>query len=252
MALVGKYDLQDAYKSIRESLNLAGIYNDVKAKIHFINSENVTHQNVASQLNGMAGVVVCPGFGTRGIEGKIIAAEYTRTHDIPTFGICLGMQMMVIEFARNVLGYKDANSSEMDTQTPHNVIDMMEEQKNITQMGGTMRLGAYECELREGSRAAAAYTANAKFSDLNSSLNIMERHRHRYEFNNAYQAEYEQNGMKCVGINPAANLVEIVEIPEKKWYIGTQFHPEYSSTVLHPHPLFMSFVKACIDGTAEA
>ena len=242
VALVGKYDLQDAYKSIRESLNLAGIYNDVKTKIHFINSENITRQNVASQLDGMAGVVVCPGFGTRGIEGKIIAAEYTRTHDIPTFGICLGMQMMVIEFARNVLGYKDANSSEM-METPHNVIDMMEEQKNITQMGGTMRLGAYECELREGSRAAAAYGAEKK---------IMERHRHRYEFNNAYQAEYEQNGMKCVGINPAANLVEIVEIPEKKWYIGTQFHPEYSSTVLHPHPLFMSFIKACIDGTTQA
>ena len=243
VALVGKYDLQDAYKSIRESLNLAGIYNDVKTKIHFINSENITAQNVASKLSGMAGVVICPGFGTRGIEGKIIAAEYTRTHDIPTFGICLGMQMMVIEFARNVLGYKDANSSEMDTQTPHNVIDMMEEQKSITQMGGTMRLGAYECELREGSRVAAAYGKEKK---------IMERHRHRYEFNNAYQAEYEQNGMKCVGINPAANLVEIVEIPEKKWYIGTQFHPEYSSTVLHPHPLFMSFIKACIDGTAEA
>ncbi len=242
VALVGKYDLQDAYKSIRESLNLAGIYNDVKTKIHFINSENITRQNVASQLDGMAGVVVCPGFGTRGIEGKIIAAEYTRTHDIPTFGICLGMQMMVIEFARNVLGYKDANSSEM-METPHNVIDMMEEQKNITQMGGTMRLGAYECELREGSRVAAAYGAEKK---------IMERHRHRYEFNNAYQEEYEQNGMKCVGINPAANLVEIVEIPEKKWYIGTQFHPEYSSTVLHPHPLFMSFIKACIDGTTQA
>ena len=242
VALVGKYDLQDAYKSIRESLNLAGIYNDVKTKIHFINSENITRQNVASQLDGMAGVVVCPGFGTRGIESKIIAAEYTRTHDIPTFGICLGMQMMVIEFARNVLGYKDANSSEM-METPHNVIDMMEEQKNITQMGGTMRLGAYECELREGSRAAAAYGAEKK---------IMERHRHRYEFNNAYQEEYEQNGMKCVGINPAANLVEIVEIPEKKWYIGTQFHPEYSSTVLHPHPLFMSFIKACIDGTTQA
>jgi CTP synthase len=253
VALVGKYDLQDAYKSIRESLNLAGIYNDVKTKIHFINSENITSQNVASQLSGMAGVVVCPGFGTRGIEGKIIAAEYTRTHDIPTFGICLGMQMMVIEFARNVLGYKDANSSEMDTQTPHNVIDMMEEQKNITQMGGTMRLGAYECELREGSRAAAAYTAaNSPLSTLHSPLMIHERHRHRYEFNNAYQAEYEQNGMKCVGVNPAANLVEIVEIPEKKWYIGTQFHPEYSSTVLHPHPLFMSFLRACIDGTAEA
>ena len=242
VALVGKYDLQDAYKSIRESLNLAGIYNDVKTKIHFINSENITAQNVASKLSGMAGVVICPGFGTRGIEGKIIAAEYTRSHDIPTFGICLGMQMMVIEFARNVLGYKDANSSEM-METPHNVIDMMEEQKNITQMGGTMRLGAYECELREGSRAAAAYGAEKK---------IMERHRHRYEFNNAYQEEYEQNGMKCVGINPAANLVEIVEIPEKKWYIGTQFHPEYSSTVLHPHPLFMSFIKACIDGTTQA
>ena len=254
VALVGKYDLQDAYKSIRESLNLAGIYNDVKTKIHFINSENITRQNVDSQLSGMAGVVVCPGFGTRGIEGKIIAAEYTRTHDIPTFGICLGMQMMVIEFARNVLGYKDANSSEMDMQTPHNVIDMMEEQKSITQMGGTMRLGAYECELREGSRAAQAYTAaaNSPLSALHSPLMIHERHRHRYEFNNAYQEKYEQNGMKCVGINPAANLVEIVEIPEKKWYIGTQFHPEYSSTVLHPHPLFMSFIRACIDGTTEA
>ena len=243
VALVGKYDLQDAYKSIRESLNLAGIYNDVKMKIHFINSEHITPQNVASQLSGMAGVVICPGFGTRGIEGKIIAAEYTRTHDIPTFGICLGMQMMVIEFARNVLGYRDANSSEMDTQTPHNVIDMMEEQKTITQMGGTMRLGAYECELVKGSRVYEAYGKETL---------IKERHRHRYEFNNVYQAEYEQHGMKCVGINPAANLVEIVEIPDKKWYIGTQFHPEYSSTVLHPHPLFMSFVSACIDGTAEA
>ena len=234
VALVGKYDLQDAYKSIRESLNLAGIYNDVKVKINFVNSENITHENVGEQLQNMAGVVVCPGFGTRGIEGKIIAAEYTRTHDIPTFGICLGMQMMVIEFARNVLGYKDANSSEMDTRTPHNVIDMMEEQKTITQMGGTMRLGAYECELVKGSRVYEAYGKETL---------IKERHRHRYEFNNAYQEEYEQHGMKCVGINPAANLVEIVEIPDKRWYIGTQFHPEYSSTVLHPHPLFMSFVQ---------
>jgi CTP synthase len=233
VALVGKYDLQDAYKSIRESLNLAGIYNDVKMRLHFINSEEVTRENIAQQLSGMAGVVICPGFGTRGIEGKILAAEYTRTHDIPTFGICLGMQMMVIEFARNVLGYKDANSSEMDTRTPHNVIDMMEEQKTITQMGGTMRLGAYECELLKGSRVYEAYGEETL---------IKERHRHRYEFNNAYQEEYEQHGMKCVGINPAANLVEIVEIPEKRWYIGTQFHPEYSSTVLHPHPLFMSFV----------
>ena len=251
IALVGKYDLQDAYKSIRESLNLAGIYNDVKARLHFVNSEELTTDNVATQLKGMQGVVICPGFGSRGIEGKIIAAEYTRTHDIPTFGICLGMQMMVIEFARNVLGYKDANSAEMRTSpTPsqggesssrlgevfHNVIDLMEEQKSITQMGGTMRLGAYDCELREGSRVYEAYGKEAL---------IKERHRHRYEFNNAYKDEYEKAGMKCVGVNPAADLVEIVEIPEKRWYIGTQFHPEYSSTVLHPHPLFMSFIKAC-------
>ena len=234
IGLVGKYDLQDAYKSIRESLNLAGIYNDVKAKIHFVNSEEITAENVASKLEGMAGIVVCPGFGSRGIEGKIIAAEYGRTKDIPTFGICLGMQMMVIEFARNVLDYKDANSAEMDDKTPHNVIDIMEEQKNITQMGGTMRLGAYDCELVEGSLTYEAYGEKSLIS---------ERHRHRYEFNNAYKDEYESNGMKCVGINPASNLVEIVEIPEKKWYIGTQFHPEYSSTVLHPHPLFMDFVK---------
>ena len=236
IGLVGKYDLQDAYKSIRESLNLAGIYNDVKAKLHFVNSEEITKENVAEKLQGLQGIVVCPGFGQRGIEGKIIAAEYTRTHDIPTFGICLGMQMMVIEFARNVLGYKDANSAEMNPETPHNVIDIMEEQKNITQMGGTMRLGAYECALKEGSRVFEAYGKESM---------IQERHRHRYEFNNKYKKEYEQNGMQCVGINPAADLVEIVEIPEKKLYIGTQFHPEYSSTVLHPHPLFMSFVKAC-------
>ena len=238
IGLVGKYDLQDAYKSIRESLNLAGIYNGVKAKLHFVNSEEVTADNVEEKLKGLAGIIVCPGFGQRGIEGKIIAAEYTRTHDIPTFGICLGMQMMVIEFARNVLGYKDANSSEMDNETAHNVIDMMEEQKTITQMGGTMRLGAYECELLQGSRAYAAYGGKALIS---------ERHRHRYEFNNAYRSEYETAGMKCVGINPTADLVEIVEIPEKKWYIGAQFHPEYSSTVLHPHPLFMDFVKACTE-----
>jgi len=250
IGLVGKYDLQDAYKSIRESLNLAGIYNDVKAKIHFVNSEEITAENVASKLEGMAGIVVCPGFGSRGIEGKIIAAEYGRTNDIPTFGICLGMQMMVIEFARNVLGYKDANSAEMDGKTPHNVIDIMEEQKNITQMGGTMRLGAYECELVEGSRVAKAYRDNggnhaADATGTVAATTISERHRHRYEFNNAYKEEYERAGMKCVGINPASNLVEIVEIPEKKWYIGTQFHPEYSSTVLHPHPLFMDFIKAC-------
>ena len=243
IGLVGKYDLQDAYKSIRESLNLAGIYNDVKARLHFINSEEIDRGNVSEKLDGMAGIIICPGFGQRGIEGKIITAEYTRTNDIPTFGICLGMQMMVIEFARNVLDYKDANSREMDEQTPHNVIDIMEEQKNITQMGGTMRLGAYECELREGSRVAEAYDPCGKTARHTT---ISERHRHRYEFNNAYKEEYEARGMKCVGINPAANLVEIVEIPDKRWYIGTQFHPEYSSTVLHPHPLFMSFIKACL------
>ncbi|MCR4766178.1 MAG: CTP synthase [Bacteroidaceae bacterium] len=243
IALVGKYDLQDAYKSIIESLAHAGTYNDRKVKAVFVNSEHITQDNIAEKLNGMAGVVICPGFGKRGIDGKIMAAAYTRTHNIPTFGICLGMQMMVIEFARNVLGYKDANSCEMDAKTPHNVIDLMEEQKSITQMGGTMRLGSYDCELVEGSKTWKAYDKDSL---------IKERHRHRYEFNNAYQEAFAAKGMKCVGINPAANLVEIVEIPSLRWYIGTQFHPEYSSTVLHPHPLFMSFVKACINGTTEA
>ena len=236
IALVGKYSLQDAYKSILESLAHAGTYNDRKVKTHFINSEQVSKGNVGELLSGMAGIVICPGFGERGIEGKIIAAEYGRTHNVPTFGICLGMQMMVIEFAKNVLGYADANSSEMDSHTPHNVIDMMEEQKNITQMGGTMRLGAYKCELKEGSRAYEAYG--------NDTI-IRERHRHRYEFNNTYKEDYEANGMKCTGINPASDLVEIVEVPDHRWYIGVQFHPEYSSTVLRPHPLFMSFIKAC-------
>jgi len=242
VALVGKYDLQDAYKSIRESLNLAGIYDDVKVKIHFINSEGVTPENVADKLAGMAGVVICPGFGHRGIEGKILAAEFARTHDLPCFGICLGMQMMVIEFARDVLGLSDADSSEMNPDTPHNVIDIMEEQKNITQMGGTMRLGEYPCRLRPGSHVAEAYGGQES---------IRERHRHRYEFNNRYRKDYEKAGMQCVGVNPDADLVEIVEIPELRWYIGTQFHPEYASTVLHPHPLFMSFIKACIAQAAD-
>ena len=237
IGLVGKYELQDAYKSIRESLNLAGIYNNVKTRVHFVNSEELTTGNVAMLLGGMAGVLVCPGFGQRGTEGKITAAEYGRTHDVPTFGICLGMQMMVIEFARKVLGYEDANSSEMSADTRHPVIDLMEEQKTVTNMGGTMRLGAYDCELQKGSRVYEAYGEVPM---------IKERHRHRYEFNNEYKEEYESAGMKCVGINPAADLVEIVEIPTLRWYIGTQFHPEYSSTVLHPHPLFMSFIKACM------
>ena len=240
IGLVGKYALQDAYKSIRESLNLAGIYNDVKTRIHFVNSADVTAENVATLLGDMAGIIICPGFGQRGTEGKILAAEYGRTHDIPTFGICLGMQMMVIEFARNVLGYQDANSREMSDSTTHPVIDLMEEQKTVTNMGGTMRLGAYECELQKDSRVYEAYGEKTLIS---------ERHRHRYEFNNLYKEEYEAAGMQCVGINPAANLVEIVEIPNKRWYIGTQFHPEYSSTVLHPHPLFMDFIKECVTTT---
>ncbi len=233
IGLVGKYDLQDAYKSIRESLLLAGVYNGVKVKLHFINSEEITAENVAEKVKEVAGVIICPGFGTRGIEGKIIAAQYTRTHGIPTFGICLGMQMMVIEFARNVLNYADANSREMDAETPHNVIDIMESQKNLTNLGGTMRLGAYACQLREGSHTYNIYNKEQ----------ISERHRHRYEFNDEYLAQYESAGMQCVGKNPDSGLVEIVEIPEHPWYIGTQFHPEYTSTVLHPHPLFLDFVK---------
>lgn len=242
IGLVGKYDLQDAYKSIRESLSHAGTYNDRKVNITFINSEYLTEGNVAEKLKGQDGIMICPGFGQRGIEGKIVAAHYCRTHNIPTFGICLGMQMMVIEFARNVLGYADANSREMDEKTPHNVIDIMEEQKNITNMGGTMRLGAYECVLKQGSRVFNIYNKE----------HIQERHRHRYEFNNDFQKEFERAGMQCVGRNPESDLVEIVEIPGMKWYIGTQFHPEYQSTVLHPHPLFVDFIKTVAAQRSEA
>ena len=241
IGLVGKYDLQDAYKSIRESLSHAGTYNDRKVNITFINSEYLTEENVAEKLKGQDGIMICPGFGQRGIEGKIVAAHYCRMHNIPTFGICLGMQMMVIEFARNVLGYADANSREMDEKTPHNVIDIMEEQKNITNMGGTMRLGAYECVLKQGSRVFNIYNKE----------HIQERHRHRYEFNNDFQKEFERAGMQCVGRNPESDLVEIVEIPGMKWYIGTQFHPEYQSTVLHPHPLFVDFIKTAAQRSCE-
>ena len=237
IGLVGKYDLQDAYKSILEALSQAGTYNDRKVVTHYIDSEKITRDNVAETLAPMAGIVICPGFGQRGTDGKILAAQYCRETDKPTFGICLGMQMMVIEFARNVLGYADAHSAEMERKTPHNVIDIMEDEKNITNMGGTMRLGGYECRLAEGSRVR----------DIYGSEMIRERHRHRYEFNNDYRAEYEAKGMQCTGINPECDLVEIVEIPNLKWYIGTQFHPEYSSTVLKPHPLFLDFVKAAIN-----
>ena len=236
IGLVGKYDLQDAYKSIIEALQQAGVYNDRKVRCHFINAENITSENVAEMLEGMAGYIICPGFGQRGTEGKLVATRYCREHDLPTFGICLGMQMMVVEFARNVLGYADANSTELNSKTCHNVIDIMEEQKNITNMGGTMRLGGYECSVKDGSRSREIY----------GSAVIRERHRHRYEFNSDFIAQYEEKGMQCVGTNPESGLVEIVEIPNLKWFIGTQFHPEYSSTVLHPHPLFLDFVKTAI------
>ena len=241
IGLVGKYDLQDAYKSIIEALQQAGVYNDRKVRCHFINSENITNENVAEMLQGMAGYVICPGFGQRGTEGKLIATRYCREQNLPTFGICLGMQMMVVEFARNVLGYADANSTELNSKTKHNVIDIMEEQKNITNMGGTMRLGGYECAVKAGSRSREIYGGDV----------IRERHRHRYEFNSDFLAQYEEKGMKCVGTNPESGLVEIVEIPTLKWFIGTQFHPEYSSTVLEPHPLFLDFVKTAIAHQSE-
>lgn len=237
IGLVGKYDLQDAYKSIIESLQQAGVYNDRKVRCHFINSENITKENVAEMLEGMSGYIICPGFGERGTMGKIIATQYCRENDLPTFGICLGMQMMVVEFGRNVLGYADAHSTELNSKTAHNVIDIMEEQKNITNMGGTMRLGGYECDLRDGSRVRRIYGQAV----------IRERHRHRYEFNSDFLNEYEAKGMQCVGTNPESGLVEIVEIPELKWFIGTQFHPEYSSTVLKPHALFLDFIKTAIE-----
>ena len=238
VALVGKYiQLHDAYISVVEALKHGGIFSRATVNIKWIDSETVTADNAEELFSDVSGILVPGGFGNRGIEGKIEAIKYARTHNVPTFGICLGMQCMAIEFARNVLGYTDANSREMDEKTPHNVIDIMEEQKAITNMGGTMRLGAYECILDQHSKTFEAY----------KSEHIQERHRHRYEFNNDYKQEYEKAGMKCVGINPESDLVEIIEIPTLKWFIGVQFHPEYSSTVLKPHPLFLSFIKAAID-----
>ena len=238
IGLVGKYvELQDAYKSINESLFQAATYNHHKLNLRYIHSEKVNEGNVDELLKDMDGIIIAPGFGQRGIEGKFVALKWCREHDMPTFGICLGMQCMVIEFARNVLGLKDANSTEMNPQTHDNVIDLMEEQKSISNMGGTMRLGAYDCVLREGSKAAQAY----------GTTHISERHRHRFEFNEEYRTQFEEAGMQCVGENPNTHLVEVVELPDKKWYIGTQYHPEYSSTVLSPNPLFLSFIKAAID-----
>ncbi len=237
IGLVGKYvELQDAYKSINEALFQAATYSDRKLDLVFIHSEKLTEANADEKLSGMDGVVIAPGFGHRGIEGKFVALRWCREHDVPTFGICLGMQCMVIEFARNVLGLPEANSTEMEPSTPDNVIDLMEEQKSVTEKGGTMRLGAYDCRLRPGSRAAQAY----------GTTEVRERHRHRFEFNNDYRERFEAAGMKCVGENPGTHLVEVVELPDHRWYIGTQYHPEYSSTVLSPNPIFLDFIKAAI------
>ena len=238
IALVGKYvELQDAYKSISESLMHAATYNDHKLDLRYVHSEKITPENVATLLKEMDGVVIAPGFGQRGVEGKFIALKYCRENDVPTFGICLGMQSMVIEYARDVLGLKDANSTEMNVKTPYKVIDLMEEQKSVTNLGGSMRLGAYECKLEKGSLAYKAYGKEI----------IQERHRHRFEFNNEYREQFEAHGMHCVGVNPETGLVEVVEVPKLKWYVGVQFHPEYNSTVLNPNPIFMSFMKAVID-----
>ncbi len=237
IALVGKYtELPDAYKSISESFIHAGAANDCKVKLHYVNSEQLTEENVGEKLGSMAGILVAPGFGNRGIEGKITAVRFARENKIPFLGICLGMQCAVIEFARNVLGFADANSSEMG-QTKHPVIDLMEEQKGITAKGGTMRLGAYPCQLKEGSKVAEAYGTTL----------IQERHRHRYEFNSDFLEAYEQGGMQAVGTNPETGLVEVVEIPSHPWFVGAQYHPEYKSTVERPHPLFIAFVKAALE-----
>ncbi len=238
IGLVGKYvELADAYKSIVESLIHAAANNDHKLKLHFINAEDVIEENAEKLLGQMNGVIVAPGFGDRGIEGKISAVKYVRENNIPFLGICLGMQCAVIEFARNVLGLKDANSKEMNEgKTKNPVIDMMEEQKSISNMGGTMRLGAYDCKLSKSS----------KIYEIYGSEMIKERHRHRYEFNNKYLKQFKEGGMQAAGFNPKTNLVEVVEIPKHPWFVGVQFHPEYSSTVLSPHPLFQSFVKASI------
>ena len=234
IALVGKYtELPDAYKSIVESFIHAGAVNNVKVKLQYVNSEKITKDNVAAQLKDMCGVLVAPGFGHRGIEGKIEAVKYARENKIPFFGICLGMQCCVIEYARNVLGLTDANSTEMGS-TEHPVIDLMEEQKGVTEKGGTMRLGAYPCQLSKESKAYKAYGKEL----------IEERHRHRYEFNNNYLKDFEQAGMIPVGVNPDTNLVEVVEIEDHPWFVGVQYHPEYKSTVMNPHPLFVAFVDA--------
>jgi CTP synthase len=238
IGLVGKYvELKDSYKSILESFVHAGSENLCKVNIKMIHSEKINEENADVMLKGVDGILVAPGFGNRGIEGKIEAIRYARENKIPFLGICLGMQCAVIEFGRNVLGLTDAHSSEMNSRTPHPVIDLMEEQKGISEMGGTMRLGAYPCRIEKNSNAYKAY----------NKINVEERHRHRYEFNNKYRDDYIKAGMIPTGINPDHDLVEIIEIPDHPWFVGSQFHPEYKSTVANPHPLFVAFVKATIE-----
>ena len=238
IGLIGKYvELQDSYKSILEAFIHAGAANEVKVKVVSIHSEFLNAENVTSKIAHLDGVLVAPGFGERGIEGKIEAVRYVRENKIPFFGICLGMQMAVIEYSRNVLGLHQANSSEMDDKTPFPVIDLMQTQKQVTEKGGTMRLGSWKCDLLEDSKVAAVYNETS----------IMERHRHRYEFNNDFKQQIENSGMKATGFNPDTGLVEIVEIPNHPWFIGVQYHPEYKSTVANPHPLFLSFVRAALN-----
>lgn len=237
IGFIGKYvELQDAYKSIYESFNHAGAAHECKVNIEVIHSEKIDKTNLQEKLSSMDGIMVAPGFGLRGIEGKIEAIRYARENKIPFFGICLGMQMAVVEFAQNVLKLEGANSREMGENVKHAVIDIMESQKNIKKKGGTMRLGSYPCKISKGSLAYSAY----------GKTNISERHRHRYEFNSKYLDQFEKAGMTASGINPESNLVEIIEIKDHPWFLGCQFHPEFKSTVLTPHPLFLSFVKACM------
>ncbi len=238
IGLIGKYvELQDSYKSILESLIHAGAANEVRVNIRSIHSEHLSEKNLVKKLDVLDGVLVAPGFGKRGIIGKIRAVQYAREKAIPFLGICLGMQMAVIEYARNVLGLKDASSTEMDSHTPNPVISLMEEQKNVVNKGGTMRLGAWGCELVEESLVRKVYKG---------ARDISERHRHRYEFNNAYKTQLEEAGLRASGINKETGLVEIIELPDHPWFIGVQYHPEYKSTVANPHPLFVGFVKAAL------
>ncbi|MFN3136469.1 MAG: CTP synthase [Allomuricauda sp.] len=237
IGLIGKYvELPDSYKSIQEAFIHAGAANEVEVEVKSIHSEHLSDKNIEKKLQGLDGILVAPGFGERGIEGKVTAVRYARENNIPFLGICLGMQMAVIEFARTVLGLSKANSTEMDKTTPDPVISLMEEQKSITDMGGTMRLGSWDCHLQEDSLVKQVY----------GSSDIEERHRHRYEFNNKYKEQMEQAGLIASGLNPKTGLVEVVEIPSHPWFVGVQYHPEYKSTVASPHPLFVGFVKAVL------